>query len=157
MKQKITNCSLWVIFLLYLALIIKLILFKYIGTAFQSVIMDNWSWANAMAHMRSGNYIPFRGMFTFHNTFNIKVLIYNIIAFGPFGLLFPLVFKKAKFPATVIAAAAFSLLLELSQGITILGEFDVNDIILNTFGAVLGYLFLLVVRALIAKHKKADI
>lgn len=147
-------------FLLYLALLIQMIVFKVHGDLARA-ILANWSWENVGFHARSANWIPFREMFVFHNSFNVKVLFYNIIAFGPFGFLFPLLIQKRKsLLPTILAGAGFSLLLELAQLITIFGQFDINDIILNTFGTFLGWCAFILMKYLIDKiirHKQSEI
>ena len=70
----------------------------------------------------------------------------NIIMFIPAGLLMPLVFKKTqRFLWALLGAFLFTLCIESLQLILCIAgmcmrEFDVDDLILNTFGAVLGYL-----------------
>ncbi|ALC84361.1 hypothetical protein AM592_21040 [Bacillus gobiensis] len=73
----------------------------------------------------------------FNNTFGLVLL------FIPFGLLIPLVFADIKH-ATQMMYLSFlvSLSLEIAQYITVLGVFDVDDVILNTFGGMLGFLII---------------
>jgi glycopeptide antibiotics resistance protein len=85
-----------------------------------------------------------------HFNFDIwfKNLFGNIVLFIPIGLFLPLLNKKYK---RVLALAGASILLitivELAQMLTRVGSFDIDDIILNTFGALLGLLMVkLVVR-----------
>lgn len=65
----------------------------------------------------------------------------NVIAFIPFGYLLPkMVKKKPKLFHTVLFSFEFSLLVELTQLISRTGSFDVDDLILNTFGGLIGYI-----------------
>lgn len=65
----------------------------------------------------------------------------NVIAFMPFGFLLPLVTRhKTNWFATTIFAFAFSLFAETVQLTLKLGSFDVDDLLLNTAGGLLGYL-----------------
>ncbi len=65
----------------------------------------------------------------------------NIIAFIPFGLILPLIVRRMRRGIQVVAAGfALSLLVEVVQLITKVGCFDVDDLILNTLGSLLGYL-----------------
>ncbi|MCR5357708.1 MAG: VanZ family protein [Lachnospiraceae bacterium] len=66
--------------------------------------------------------------------------IENVLLFIPFGILVPLMarfFKK--WWNLVLAAFITSLLIELTQLITGRGYFETDDILLNTFGAFVGY------------------
>lgn len=64
----------------------------------------------------------------------------NFLAFVPFGLLFPLAFPQyATFRRLLVTAFCLSLLFELIQLFTALGNFDVDDLLLNTLGALCGY------------------
>ncbi|WP_233533732.1 VanZ family protein [Kitasatospora sp. SolWspMP-SS2h] len=68
----------------------------------------------------------------------------NVLLGAPFGLLLPVLWPKARgLFRVLLATAALMLLVELVQGALLTGRaFDVDDIILNTGGAVLGYLLL---------------
>lgn len=68
-------------------------------------------------------------------------LVGNVVGFMPFGFFLPLLSNKNKNGYRVaIFSLFFSLLVELTQLIFKLGCFDVDDILLNTLGGVLGYL-----------------
>jgi glycopeptide antibiotics resistance protein len=70
----------------------------------------------------------------------------NIILFVPFGFLFPIIFRellnRLKVPevSTVFIGCIFSLAIETMQYITGRGLADIDDLINNTFGTILGYL-----------------
>ncbi|MFI6335653.1 VanZ family protein [Streptomyces sp. NPDC050535] len=68
----------------------------------------------------------------------------NIVLGLPFGLLLPVLAPKTRGVLRVILlTAAVMLLVELLQGTFITGRaFDIDDVILNTTGALLGYLLL---------------
>lgn len=65
----------------------------------------------------------------------------NVLAFIPLGSLLPILFIKCrKFFFTVILCFDFTLTVELIQLVLKVGCFDVDDMILNTLGGILGYL-----------------
>ncbi|KAB0577133.1 VanZ like protein [Fusobacterium naviforme] len=65
----------------------------------------------------------------------------NVLAFLPFGFFLPIVSGRCHdFLTLFFSGALFSGGIELIQLLTRLGSFDVDDILLNTVGAVLGYL-----------------
>ncbi|WP_406357607.1 VanZ family protein [Streptomyces sp. NBC_00658] len=68
----------------------------------------------------------------------------NILLGVPFGLLLPVLWPKARGVLRVLLlTAVVMLLVELIQGAVITGRaFDIDDVILNTSGALLGYLLL---------------
>ncbi|MFJ8042393.1 VanZ family protein [Kitasatospora sp. NPDC096147] len=68
----------------------------------------------------------------------------NVLLGVPFGLLLPVLWPKARGAFRVLVrTAAVMLLVELVQGALITGRaFDVDDVLLNTTGALLGYLLL---------------
>ncbi len=72
--------------------------------------------------------------------------IENILLFIPFGLLLPLLNKRLH---TVIRTTGLglmsSLLIEVTQYITQRGYFQIDDIITNVLGTIIGYLIFIVV------------
>ncbi|MGW3668460.1 VanZ family protein [Streptomyces sp. NPDC005141] len=68
----------------------------------------------------------------------------NLLLGVPFGVLLPVVAPKTRGILRVLAlTAAVMLLVELVQGALITGRsFDIDDVILNTTGALVGYLLL---------------
>jgi glycopeptide antibiotics resistance protein len=67
----------------------------------------------------------------------------NIIIFIPFGILFPTLTKKRTFFRFLLVAFLISLTFEIFQLITLWGQFDVDDLISNSLGFIVGYLFYL--------------
>ncbi|MEC0244366.1 VanZ family protein [Paenibacillus chitinolyticus] len=63
----------------------------------------------------------------------------NFAAFVPFGLLIPLLFR-CKFVPFIVCFLASITFLETLQMLTRLGAFDINDIVINTLGAAVGFL-----------------
>ncbi|WP_052807339.1 VanZ family protein [Risungbinella massiliensis] len=74
-----------------------------------------------------------------------NILLQNIAMFIPFGILLPLLFKKLDSFKWVLAIVFFfSLGIELLLYSTSLFLFDIDDIIFNSLGAVIGFILLLV-------------
>lgn len=68
-------------------------------------------------------------------------LLGNVLLFIPAGFLLPRIYKKLRnFIRFVFLCLAIMLLVEVLQLLTLLGSFDVDDLILNLFGMTLGYL-----------------
>jgi len=74
----------------------------------------------------------------------------NIIGFIPLGILLPLLFPfLRRFLLLTSAVFLISLLFETTQLIAGIGVFDVDDLILNTAGGILGYILYAVTRWLV--------
>lgn len=64
----------------------------------------------------------------------------NLVWFVPFGLLAPQVWPRLRRPSRLAAAAAgLSFGIELGQFLLATGATDIDDLLLNTLGAVLGW------------------
>ena len=74
-------------------------------------------------------------------------LLGNVLAFVPFGMILPMLTPKCRnFFHIVLLGFDFSLFVETIQLISKVGSFDVDDLILNTLGAALGYLVYRLIR-----------
>lgn len=98
---------------------------------------------------RGYNLIPFSSIKQMLNSpLGLKVGLYNIMGnllmLTPLAILLPLIddrFKKIKYYIGTIVL--FSLVIEISQHITEIGNFDVDDLILNICGSFILYLIVL--------------
>ncbi len=82
-------------------------------------------------------------------------LVGNVVAFVPFGFLLPAMWPKGEkhHPLAVgIVTMTFSVVVEVLQFLTRSGSADVDDVILNTLGGLLGYICYLVVEARLKKR-----
>jgi glycopeptide antibiotics resistance protein len=94
------------------------------------------------------NFIPFDTILRYINYsqyFNLEIIIINLLGnlliFTPMGFLLPLLSKKFRKARKVVCVGFFSsLAVETIQFIFRVGSADVDDLILNTLGAWLGYL-----------------
>lgn len=78
----------------------------------------------------------------------------NVIAFMPFGFLLPLLSdNRTNWFATTICAFAFSLFAETVQLVLKLGSFDVDDLLLNTIGGLLGYIVCAICARIRARYR----
>lgn len=85
-------------------------------------------------------------------------LIGNVAAFVPFGALLPVISRsRLKFKESVVLTIDLTILVETIQLITKVGSFDVDDMLLNTIGGIMGYCLFLIIRAVERKvsHVKA--
>lgn len=79
----------------------------------------------------------------------------NVVAFMPFGMLIRWVRnRKTNVFVAFLYSFAFSLCIEWVQLVTRLGVFDVDDIIMNTLGGVLGYIVYWIFACIFRRRKK---
>lgn len=99
------------------------------------------------------NLIPFReiGRFIqYRNVLGKEAVLLNIFgnvaAFVPFGAFLPIFSGRCRhFFFTVLYSFELSLLVELMQLVFKVGSFDVDDLMLNTLGGMVGFLIYVVV------------
>ncbi|MDO0938669.1 VanZ family protein [Streptomyces sp. DG2A-72] len=74
----------------------------------------------------------------------VKQIGGNLLLGVPFGILAPVVAPRTRGPLRILLlTATVMLLVELVQGLMVAGRaFDIDDVILNTTGALIGYLVL---------------
>lgn len=80
-----------------------------------------------------------------------KSVLFNLLLLIPVGALLPTVFENRKW-RTVLIGLGFSCLVELLQLITKRGLCELDDIIHNTLGCIIGYGIYNAVRLLISLH-----
>jgi glycopeptide antibiotics resistance protein len=77
-------------------------------------------------------------------TVQFRILIGNLIAFMPFGLLLPTAFRRIPWPLVILAGIALSSAIEATQyGVSVyLGHgyrrADIDDVIVNVAGTIVG-------------------
>ena len=141
-KLKVGQAVILILFILYLLLLMKVILFKYPLSMMRHLIANTSS--TLISRVEGANYIPFKTIFYYFSgnessRIAIDNILGNILAFAPFGFLVPLLFKKLNnYKRIFLASFLLSLFFEIIQLLTSLGVFDVDDIILNVLGTVCG-------------------
>jgi glycopeptide antibiotics resistance protein len=91
------------------------------------------------------NVRPFQTILGYFSSFDglsiTDQFVGNVLAFVPFGFLLPLFIPRlGSFIRMVGSTVAFSFLVEIAQAIFRVGAFDVDHLLLNTFGGVIGFL-----------------
>lgn len=133
--------------ILYSVLILKLIVFKYpSGITFST--------ANA-------NLIPFKtilGYLTGEPTWRIAMrnLLGNIVVLAPFGFLIAILYQNIKWSRVLLIGVFTGVILELLQVIFKSGILDIDDIILNSLGVVIGYLLFVFIYEVFKKYYKKN-
>ncbi|MCT4594783.1 MAG: VanZ family protein [Anaeromicrobium sp.] len=129
-------------------LISSIMFYGYILFLFWRVFFYAYgSYYRSSSEIISYNIIPFKTIINYLARFNAYPLdvwffnlFGNVMAFMPLGFFVPIVYgriKKSKY--IIYIGFLMSLFIEVLQIITRLGTFDVDDIILNTMGTLIGY------------------
>jgi len=122
-----TRIVLITVFIAYLALLLKLIVFKH----------------SSNAAMLGENFIPLATIDMYlagkpNWDLAIQNLAGNIILFVPLGFLLPIMYQQITWTRILLVGIALSLGFELLQLALRIGSFDVDDIILNVLGVLFG-------------------
>ncbi len=132
------------IFFVYLVIVIKVIIFKYPLWQLQE-IAAGWEKDVILEGLDTANFTLFKTVrmyIDYYDSLNsFENLAGNIVVFIPFGFLLPYVTLRGRnFFVMLFHAFIFVVGIEVFQLFSAFGAFDVDDILLNCFGAVLGYL-----------------
>lgn len=85
----------------------------------------------------------------------------NMLMFVPIGLALPFTVKRSRFGCIVLAGFCFTFEIEFLQGFSPNRYGDINDVITNTLGTVIGYLLYMLIKAVFPRftalcQKSAD-
>lgn len=130
MKKKDANrFVLFIAFISYLGLLLLLTLFTHnYYTYGRSSNLLLFSSIRLMLHSGSGLLIA-------------KNVVGNVLLFVPLGVLFPLLKKNDFFVGTLLLGLGFSLFIEMCQYYFAARIFDIDDLLLNFAGTLIGRLF----------------
>ena len=119
--------------------IFAIIILLYFGVVLKIVLEKNGIRTNASGILLT----PFSMVFKYLNgEKSLKSLLINYIGniglFLPLGLLLPAIFKKPNFLKVFLTGFVLIISLELLQYVSSSGFLDIDDIILNTLGLIIG-------------------
>lgn len=134
-----------VLLLGYCLLLIKIMVFKDVPLIRLGILMLNFGGT----HEGQPNFIPFKTIIPYLvgekglliGAINI---VGNIILLVPVGLMVPFVFPAVHLKKSILFAVFSGLLIEGMQTLLHVGIFDIDDVILNGLGYLLGYWIYLV-------------
>ncbi|TCZ80127.1 VanZ family protein [Paenibacillus albiflavus] len=158
-------------FISYLMLLVKLIMFKMGSFDFDYMFKSLAYNLNHLDRFTTYldyrmNLIPFReisgnirSIIEYQSMTGFLNFVGNIVAFIPLGFMLPILFgtNKAGFTRVLIISLALSAGFELLQLITSMGACDIDDVILNTSGGVIGYLLFLLGRSLVQLFNQPNV
>lgn len=125
----------------YSAFLVKVMVFKQIPVIKVGQIMLNFGGTQD----GQANLIPFKTIFPYllgHKGLIIAGinLIGNIALLVPLGFVLPFLYRNLTWKNATIIGVASGLVIEVLQTVLHVGIFDIDDVILNALGFVLGYL-----------------
>lgn len=128
----------------------KVLFVLYIGFLLYFLIFSDWYGRTGGMNEYHYNLVLFQeikrfwiyreqlGWVSFANLFG------NVLIFMPFGFFMPMASRYRSFFLTLFYSFGLSLLVETFQLVTKVGSFDVDDLLLNTIGGVIGYIFFII-------------
>jgi len=162
-QEKLSRSVLWVVLLLYMAVLTKFIIFKrHIGSLKQHFegLYHHYNMrsniANGNLNLRPFHTIEFYMSSRLPVKYAVMNIVGNIAGFVVLGILFPLLFSRLRSAgATIFSIFLVSLTFEIMQLFGMLGVCDVDDLILNTLGGAIGYaIYSLLLRKILLFNKE---
>ena len=134
-EHRIKYCVIGILYSIYLAGMLHF-------TLLHRVILDT-------------RHIKFFSLNTGVSIYDMSETFYNIFLFIPMGFLTPLCFKNIRLKRILFQCLCISFGIEIIQLIFQIGFFDINDLVNNVLGGMIGYsTFLLIKTFLIYKMRK---
>ena len=132
----------------------KILFVVYILFLLYFLIFSDWYGRTGVMEEYHYNLTPLREVKRFWNyreqlgVWSVINLLGNVVIFIPFGFFEAIASFHRSFWWTVADGLFLSMLVEVFQLISKVGRFDVDDLILNTSGVVIGYLIFLACNAI---------
>lgn len=145
-KQKLG----WVIFIIYL---IFLAYFLFFSEEFgRGQVQAGYAY-NLVPFKEIRRFIVYRGKVGMVSFF--LNIVGNVAGFMPFGFFLPIVSRRSRrWYNTVLLSFVFSLCIETAQLVLKVGSFDVDDMILNTLGGILGFILYKIVQTVRVRRRR---
>ena len=136
--KRIARPVLWAIFIIYCLILIYLV---FLSRGFRT----QYSYAHYFKYFT--NFVPFKTISNYiylygkgFQALSIYNLLGNFVLFLPMGALLPCVFKGLnRFRRATLCILIMVVLVEVAQFVLRVGIIDVDDIIFNLSGAMIGY------------------
>jgi glycopeptide antibiotics resistance protein len=90
------------------------------------------------------NFVPFKTIWSYLNGHNGLMiagvnLVGNVAPLVPMGFLLPFVYRHMTWKESLVLALAVGVAIEVTQALLSVGIFDVDDVMLNALGVMIGY------------------
>jgi glycopeptide antibiotics resistance protein len=161
-ENKLIRVLLWTGLLFCLLTLSKYILFKKSPRYYKHYFTHEYKRYTVSDGWKAANLEPFSTIRLFSSRrvsteYSYKNIGGNIIGFIPLGIFLPLLFSFLKrFARLTGVIFLISLLFETTQLVAGIGVFDVDDLILNTAGGMLGYMLFAISRWVMTRAVSDD-
>lgn len=172
---KVFKIGTWILFGLYSFIVLFKLLFQRIivramdsanGYELNRYVFtppNSEGYFNLEVLRQNSNIIPFKNTIEYitgSDRFNMDIIINNtlgnILIFLPLGIFLPLLFKRySRFSKVIVASIVISFSIETLQLVLKIGQFDIDDVILNTLGSILGFLLFKIIKNVITLPKES--
>lgn len=142
--KKIGKIMIWALFIAYCIVMVYLLFLRSVGKTYP------YTYREYLTTMI--NFIPFKNLYIYITTPRMTLAIIkeavvnivgNIIIFIPAGILLPCLFKQlTNFKKYLFSMTIVIIIIEVSQLLLMLGMCDIDDLILNLIGSILGFAIL---------------
>ena len=141
----------WVIFIVYLIFLAYFLFFS-----------EDFGRGSHLQEEYAYNLVPLkeiRRFITYRHVVGIKSfllkIVGNIAGFMPFGFFLPVISRRSRhWYNMVLLSFLFNLSIVSVQLVFKVGSFDVDDMILNTLGGILGFIFYRIVQTIRVRRKR---
>lgn len=141
-KLKASKILLWGIFLIYTVIVLGATFIHRTPVMYENINLHIFS-----------SYIKVWNRFSL---LELRNIIFNILMFLPLGFVLPLLFKKCeKFYITYFLGLCMTISIEVLQLISKRGIFEIDDIINNTLGCMIGYGIIMIFLLFSKRNKKS--
>lgn len=148
-KSRIRNFWLKMLFIIYCLLLIAVL---FLNNEYRMYVFQNINMLSK-EHFEMSNIIPFATIIDYisrlvSNEINAGIVIINfatnLLLFAPMGFFIPMLYSDRikNIKQFAILMIIITLIVEVLQFITFRGSTDIDDIILNTLGAVIVYIIM---------------
>lgn len=141
-----------VLFIIYCILLIRIL---FLSNEYRTNKTLSFSFDKLFSkeHLEINNIIPFGTLTSYiykiiNHKINTNIVVVNVfvnlILLTPMGFFIPMLFKEKikNMKQFLLLILLITVSIEILQFLTLSGTFDIDDIILNTFGAILSYMFI---------------
>jgi len=136
--KKFARPALWTVFIIYCLVLVE-VLFLSRGAR------SDYSYAEYMRQFT--NFIPFKTIIEYvqryidgYRNLSVLNLLGNFVLFVPMGMALPCLSKRLnRFWKVTLTVLGMVVLVEIAQGLMRVGSIDIDDVIFNVVGAMVGY------------------
>ena len=159
-----SKALLWLIFFMYLLAVVSLLLFKWLP------IPGVFPFPPDIHPVSTGfdttlNLSPFQSIRLYQEAYGTSLsdqtiwsnLLGNVLVLFPFGFMGALLARRFRPWLILLSGLCLILGIELTQLLTGLGVWDIDDILLNTLGLILGLIFALPFRLLLYRERRSHV